>query len=89
MGYSIEEKSKMNALAVLAGEEAQRNVDLMVPSLTAKCLLQLLASTQDGRHILQGGKDVRWYKHGLWTCTGVLTHAKIGLAKNRHNVLLG
>lgn len=60
----MDKKSMMNVLAVLVNEEAQKNVDLMVSSLTVRCLLQLLATTHDGRHT-QGGKAVHWYKHGL------------------------
>lgn len=61
MGNLQEEKSTMNVLAVPASEEAWRNVDLMVPSLVARCLFQLPASTQDGRHILKGER----------MCTGI------------------
>lgn len=57
----MDKKNTMNVLAVPASEEAQKNVDLMVLSLTARCFLQLPASTQDGRHIPKGER----------LCTGI------------------
>jgi len=47
------EKSTMNMVGGWPSEEAWRNVDLTVPSVVARRLLQLPASTQDGRRILK------------------------------------
>lgn len=61
MGNVQEEKSTMNVLAVPASEEARGNVNLTVPSLPVRRLLQLPASTQDGRHSAKGER----------MCTGI------------------
>ena len=77
----------MNVLAVPASEEAWRHG---FDSTQSNREMPLAATGKYSRWQTQtqGGKDVHWYKHGLWTCTGVLTHAKMSLAKNRHNLLL-
>lgn len=54
MGNVQEEKSTMNVLAVPASEEARGNVNLTVHTLPVRHLLQLPASTQDGRHTAKG-----------------------------------
>lgn len=86
---SQKERRMMNVLAVLASEGAYRWIwmlqhvaELWDASSTSQPELRMA-------DIPRGDKDMHWNKYGLWKRTAVLTHARMGLSKNRQNPPLG